>query len=826
MKSLFAQVVFPLPMNRAFTYAIPPDLAETVHRGSRVLAPFGRQTLEGVVVETTSETDVAESRVRPLLDCFDDEPFFSEELLDLCRWVGETYLSSWGEALDAATPAGVRVVAHRRVFLTEMATPDAVSALRTRSPMQAAILDALASRDGETVDRLRLAVGGASPYHALARLAATGFVRIEEELREGASPKTVLVAELVPSPEEASRLLAELREKAPKQASALETLCRRNDAMPVAELVRETDATYGVIRALEAKGLLRVHDVEESRSAFSDEVEALALSAEPLPLNRDQKSAVDAILDAFETGRGGVFVLRGVTGSGKTEVYLHAIRRVLDAGRSAILLVPEIALTPQTVSRLVARFGLRVAVLHSRLSAGERYDEWRRVRSGDADIVVGPRSAIFAPVRRLGIAILDEEHEGSYKQDDPAPRYHAREVATYRAARNGAPLVLGSATPSLESHYRTITGEYRLLGMPSRVGDIALPPVHVCDMREELKRGNRTIFAERLRVAVADRLRRGEQTMLYLNRRGFSTYVFCRDCGYVEQCPICHISLTHHEQTRILVCHHCGYVRPMPAKCPQCAGKRIKYLGLGTQQVEEETRKAFPKARIARMDADTTATKGAHERILDAFRRGEQDILIGTQMIAKGLDFPRVTLVGVLLAETSLNLPDFRAGERTFNLLTQVAGRSGRSTLGGEVVFQTYTPEHFSIVAAQRHDYEAFCEQELKVREQYGYPPYTRALRVLLRSEDERAVIEASQSLGNTMTTLAKEERFGGIVVKGPAQAPFARIRGQNRWHILLCASSAEALREFVSRTLEDSPPTVTKGVVAVTIDVDPLTVL
>jgi len=345
-------------------------------------------------------------------------------------------------------------------------------------------------------------------------------------------------------------------------------------------------------------------------------------------------------------------------------------------------------------------------------------------------------------------------------------------------------------------------------------------------MREELRRGNRTLFAERLRSAIADRLQRGEQTILFLNRRGFSTSVFCRDCGYVERCPTCAISLTYHAPRSILVCHHCGYVRPMPTHCPQCGGRRIKYLGLGTQQVEEETHKAFPHARIVRMDADTTTTKGAHERILDAFRRGEKDILIGTQMIAKGLDFPRVTLVGVLLAETSLNLPDFRASERTFSLLTQVAGRSGRSPLGGEVVIQTYMPEHYAIVAAQHHDYETFCKEELGIREAYGYPPYTRALRVLLRSEDERAVVEASQALGATMTALAETEPFRGVVVKGPAQAPWARIRGQTRWHLLVCAPSAERLREFALRALQEAPPTVTRGAVSVTLDLDPLAVL
>lgn len=823
MEPIFAEVVFPLPTSQTFTYVVPPELAESVSRGSRVLAPLGRQTLEGVVVGISNKSAVEEKRLRVLLDCPDEEPFFCEELLELCRWVAETYLSSWGEALDAATPAGVGVVAERRAYRTPHTTSEVLESLRKRAPLQAALLETLFVRDGQTIEQLRAAVKGVSPYHALARLVAEGYVRIEEEKNRGLSPRRVLAAELVLTPHETSHRLDVLREKAPKQATLLEALCKRHAPTPLTELIRETGATYDAIRALEAKGLLRVSSLEERRSPFSEEMEAIPLSPEPLPLTPDQETAVKAILEAFKKGRNDVFVLHGVTGSGKTEVYLHVIRHVLEAGRGALLLVPEIALTSQTVSRLLARFGRRIAVLHSRLSAGERYDEWRRVRSGEADVVVGARSAVFAPIQRLGIVILDEEHESSYKQEDPPPRYHAREVAIQRGRWHQIPIVLGSATPSLESYYRARTGEYRLLRMPSRVGTATLPPVSVCDLREELRRGNRSIFAERLRQAVTERLHRREQVMLYLNRRGFSTYVFCRDCGYVERCPICHISLTHHEHTRLLVCHHCGHVRPLPSSCPQCGGKRIRYLGLGTQQVEKETHKAFPTARVARMDADTTTAKGSHERILNAFRRGDYDILIGTQMIAKGLDFPRVTLVGVLLAETSLHLPDFRAGERTFHLLTQVAGRSGRSSLGGEVIFQTYMPEHYAIAAAQHHDYEGFCDQELKEREQYGYPPYTRALRILLRSEEEPALIAASHTLGTTLATLCRQKQFRDVVVKGPAPAPFARIRGFHRWHLLLCAPSVEGLRELARQALEASPP---PGVVAVTLDVDPQTLL
>jgi primosomal protein N' (replication factor Y) len=450
---------------------------------------------------------------------------------------------------------------------------------------------------------------------------------------------------------------------------------------------------------------------------------------------------------------------------------------------------------------------------------------------------------VFAPLRRLGIVIVDEEHESSYKQDDPAPRYDAREVARRRAEGAGAVLLLGSATPSLESIHAVRSGRMRVLRLPQRVNGIALPPVHVSDMREELRRGNRTVFSDRLRQAIVHRLAQREQTMLLLNRRGFSTYVFCRDCGHVELCPNCRVSLTYHQRAPfrrphgerradardgagVLVCHHCLHVRPTPTRCRECGGQRIRYLGLGTQQVEEETRAAFPDARVARMDTDTTARKGSHGRILAAFRDGQYDILIGTQMIAKGLDFPNVTLVGVILAETSLFLPDFRAAERAFCLLTQVAGRSGRSPKGGEVVFQTYRPDHYSIAAAQRHDYDAFCEMELPQRDEHHYPPFTHALRVLVRGDDENAVIEAARQLGDALADVGDgEEGADTLLVRGPAPAPLARLRGQYRWHLLLRAERPQALRERALAVLEKVPP-ATHASVAIVLDMDPVSLL
>ena len=819
----YAEVALPLPMQQEFTYAIPDELAANARRGSRALAPFGPQKLEGVIVGLRDDIPPEAQRIRPLLDALDGEPFFSDAMLDLCRWVGDEYLASWGEALAAAIPGGLRVTARRRVWLADGVDAGALAGLTSRAPLQHAILGALLQRDGQTVNRLRALMPGSAVHSPVATLTARGLVRVEHEFGRGSGPRRVLTASLTHTPRETVEKIEALRARAPKQALALQFLCRVEGAAPVSQVVRETGAGHGALRSLESKGLVLIEETEEYRGSYADESGGLDLSTTPLPLNPDQAHAVAAIGAAARSGSHQTFLLHGVTGSGKTEVYMQAMQPVLDAGRSALVLVPEIALTPQTVTRLVQRLGRRVAVLHSRLSGGERYDEWQRIRRREADIVVGPRSAVFAPVVELGIVIVDEEHESTYKQDEPAPRYHAREVARRRADVAEAPLVLGSATPALESLYRVRTGHDRLLSMPKRVLDIAMPTVHIVDMREELQLGNATIFSGRLREGIEKSLSRDEQVILFLNRRGHSTYVFCRDCGHVETCDDCHVSLTFHRRQALLLCHHCGHVRKPPDTCAECASHRIRHLGLGTQQVEEAAREMFQEARVTRMDADTTTRKGSHGEILQAYRDHEIDILVGTQMIAKGLDFPNVTLVGVILADTTLYLPDFRAAERSFNLLTQVAGRSGRSSRGGEVVFQTYQPEHYSIVAASNHDYDAFSEQELAQREEYDYPPYFRAVRLLLRGEDERDVIESGRRLADLVEELrGEDDRWALVIAKGPVPAPMSRVRGMYRWHLLLRSVDADDARSLARAALDRHP----KGRATIIVDADPMSLL
>ena len=506
---------------------------------------------------------------------------------------------------------------------------------------------------------------------------------------------------------------------------------------------------------------------------------------------------------------------------------MQAMTEILENGKSVIVLVPEISLTPQTASRFVGRFGERVALLHSRLSDGERYDQWHRIQRGEADIVIGPRSAVFAPVKALGMLIIDEEHSDSYKSET-APRYHAREVAQKRGELANCPVLLGSATPSLESFHRSKNGSYRLLNLPHRVLDRKLPEVHIVDMRTELKKGNRTIFSEVLRNSITERLARKEQIILFLNRRGHSTYVFCRNCGYVERCANCAISLTFHLETKQLVCHHCGDKRPTHPSCPQCGSPAIRYFGLGTEAVEQEVQKTFPQARVKRFDADSTARKNAHQKILDAFAQQKIDILIGTQMVSKGLDFPNVTLVGVITADTILNLPDFRASEHTFSLLTQVAGRSGRAELEGKVIIQTYMPDHYCIASAQKHDYLGFYAQEVETRDVLRYPPFSHVATLLLRGKDETAVIEAAHAVQTQLQIWLEAQAPGQPVVEilGPAPAPLSKIEGKFRWHFLLRSNSVESISRLLKHLTDEPPVAVKPNIIELVIDIDPTNTL
>jgi primosomal protein N' (replication factor Y) len=635
--------------------------------------------------------------------------------------------------------------------------------------------------------------------------------------------KTKQVIKLAQSVEESKKLLDKISDRAYKQKEVFSFLIDNPKInLTNTELAEKLETTSGIIRTLINKGYLQYVEKEVKRNPHSHHNFRKTTPLDPTP---EQKVAIEEISSALEQKESSTILLKGVTGSGKTEVYLQVIAKTLESGKDTIVLVPEISLTPQTIARFKGRFGDQVAVLHSQLSAGERFDEWRRIKFGDVKIVVGARSAVFAPFNNLGLIIIDEEHETSYKQEDH-PKYHAREVAVKRAELVGAVTLLGTATPSLEAYHRTEIGEYKLIELKKRIDDRPLPTVELIDMRKELKTGNKTMFSQPLQEGMIDRLKKGEQTMIFLNRRGFSTFVQCRECGHVMKCNDCDVSLTYHATPNILQCHYCDHKEGVPNICPNCESIYIKYFGVGTQKVEEGLKELFPEAKVARMDVDTTRRKGEYERILSAFKQGKIDILVGTQMIAKGHDFSNVTLVGVITADTALNLPDFRAGERTFQLLTQVAGRTGRGEKAGEVIIQSYTPEHYSIQFSKNHDYNGFYNFEIETRKFASYPPFTHIISIVISDEREDKVIEVSNLLSDIIREKLNKIDDEGIMLLGPVQAPLSRVRGQYRWQLLLKGKELEKIRKVNQESLLKLNELSTLKTIKVSVDVDPLGML
>ena len=615
-----------------------------------------------------------------------------------------------------------------------------------------------------------------------------------------------------------------IRRRAPKQAALIEELIAANVALPVPDLLARAGAGDSALKGLEKKGIL---DLVEKASESIAEIFGQSGSGEsqqalPVTMTGAQNEAVAALSQAIQSGAYKGFLLQGVTGSGKTEVYLRVLEEILDSGKQGIVLVPEIALTPQTAERFERRLGSeRVEVLHSHLTGGERAEAWRKIRAGTIDVVVGARSALFAPLARLGCIIIDEEHEGAFKQDT-APRYHARTVACERARMNSALLVLGSATPSLESSQAARTAALTQLVLPERVAGRSLPDVIAVDMRSENQETKKYNYLSRaLRKAIRETLDEKDQSILFLNRRGFATVITCVRCGHTEKCSQCDITLTNHKEKDALTCHYCGLIKPVPEHCSACGAPGVKFWGLGTERVENEVRRLFPTARVARMDSDTMSRREAYLDTLSAFRKGEIDILIGTQMIAKGLDFPNVTLVGIVLADTSLHMPDFRSRERTFQLVEQVSGRAGRGEKGGRVIVQTYLPNDPALKYATKHDFAGFLMEELGVRKSFGYPPFTHLARILVRSKDVVKGREAAQYASNTI----RETSGGnGLKILGPSPAPIARLEGWYRFHVLIKADEPEQLDELFSGPLWDGLKKL-KGAEA-QVDVEPMAML
>jgi primosomal protein N' (replication factor Y) len=807
MSRTFVDVALPLASVGSLTYEVPDDLKDRAVPGARVVVPMRQREMVGVVVGVGRPEAALAARARPILAAPDPTPVLDATLLELASWTGAHYAAAPGLVLRAMLPAALFSEGVPIVRVTGELPAGAPPAL-------ASLLKGVRGERGVKLAQVRKA-GGATAVRYVQRLAGLGRAELLTLPPRTAAPeKSERVIRLTGEPltlgERDARFV-----RAPRQRQAYDVI-ESLGGSAAAEQLANANLPGSALRALIKAGLARAESVRRERDPFA----AMAVSAPPGEPTPQQREAI-AALESLDPG--GVALLFGVTGSGKTLVYLDFLRRIVADGRSAIVLVPEIGLTPQTVARFRGVFGDQVAVLHSALSDGERYDAWCALREGRRKVAVGARSVIFAAVPDLGAIVVDEEHDASYKQADPAPRYHARQVAMRRAQIAGARLVLGSATPSLETWAAAESGAVRLIALPERIGARPLPRVDVVDLREAPLSGGPVAWSEALDRAVEGALARGEQAMLLLNRRGFSTFVQCPACGTVIECPNCSVALTYHHQPPTLRCHHCDHRERPPAACPSCGEAVQRFRGAGTQQVEDHVAARFPTARIARMDVDTTSGKWAHHRILADVAEHRVDILVGTQMIAKGLDFPNVTVVGVVDADVALNLPDFRSSERTFQLLTQVAGRAGRGPRGGRVLVQTRQPSHPAVACASRHDVAGFARAELEERRDPPYPPHSHLANLVLSGPKERAVGEAAVALADWLRALFDARSEARADLLGPAPCPIQRLRGRFRWHLLLREKESARLTRLVGYVAAHAP---VPGSVRLVIDRDPVALL
>ena len=810
----FAEIALPLPVDQVFSYSIPDNLLDAALPGRRVSVVFTNRRMTGLITALSDTCPV--DRYRPLLDVLDHEPVLDATLLELTGWIGRYYLCPWGEAIKAALPAGLLSESEQIVSRDGPCPPESMDRLRRAAPRQAELLAQVPEQGAVTLSSLRRRTRIRQPFAALRGLEAKGLVSITIGESGGAPGiRYETWVELIPSKEEAARIVSRLIPRATRQASCINLLARHDGRLTTEQLRHLGKIERDVVRRLEKKGLVSLNEVESIRDPYRDA--ELPDPAEVDPTS-EQAEALREIHGAIGDGAFKSLLLYGVTGSGKTHVYVKSIEKTLEAGKSAIVLVPELALTPQAVRQFRAHFGDLVTVLHSGLSPGERYDSWRRTRAGDYRIVVGARSAVFAPLSNLGLIVIDEEHEPSYKQFDDPPLYHARDVAIVRARMVNAVTVMGSATPSLETYANTRSGKFACCRLTQRVDRRPLPGVRIVDMREERRLGRLSVFSSPLANRIKDRLDRKEQIILFLNRRGFSPFVQCYDCGHSVSCPHCSVTMTYHADSLFMRCHYCDHRDQAPEVCPKCRSGSIGYRGVGTQRVEEELKDRYPEARIVRMDMDTTSRKGAHQDIFHRVLNHEADILLGTQMVAKGFDFPNVTLVGVISADTSLNLPDFRASERTFQLLTQVAGRTGRGKLGGEVIVQTYSQGHHSIASAQTHDYESFFAREISDRKALSYPPFGRMVGMLFQGEQDDYVMREARRFAELM-----RKQPGALNILGPAPPVIARVRNQYRWQIVARSSHSARLRDAVRRVRQHWERAADNRRVHLKVDVDPV---
>ena len=794
-----AKVIVDVPAqqtNKPFDYKIPTRLQHVLKQGMRVIVPFGPRKVQGFVIDIVSESEFP--KLREIIEPMDIQPILNKELLQLSDWLTEQTLCYKISAFQVMLPPALKAKYEKKIRIKDR------QMLHALPP---SLQHYFAKQDTINWEDV-LKSGELSHFQ---KQVEDGILEVLYIVKERVKKKQIKI--IAPSIDMLEKK-AELSKRNTKQIMVIDYFISNPKPIERQKILSLLGISSSVIKSLVDKGILYESMQEVYRDPYQDRIFE---HTEPLQLTEEQSVAIKPILQTIEEKRHDVFLLYGITGSGKTEVYMQSIQKVLEEGREGIVLVPEISLTPQMVNRFKGRFGDEVAVLHSGLSIGEKYDEWRKIQRKEVRVAVGARSAIFAPFENLGIIIIDEEHETSYKQEDN-PRYHARDVAIERARTHNCPVILGSATPSLETFARAKKGVYQLLTLSKRMNDQSLPTVDIVDMREELREGNRTMFSRVLYDKLQDRLMKKEQTVLFLNKRGHSSFVMCRDCGYVIQCPNCDISLTYHRYQQQMKCHYCGYEAVVPTICPECTSEHIRYFGTGTQKVEEELGKIFPEARVIRMDVDTTSRKGSHEKLLTAFEEGKADILLGTQMIAKGLDFPNITLVGVLSADTMLHLPDFRSSEKTFQLLTQVSGRAGRHELAGEVVIQTYSPEHYSIELASQQDFDQFYQKEMMIRKIHQYPPFYYLALITVSHEELMKVVDVTEKISVTLSSRLSK----GAHILGPVACPIPRINNKYRYQCIVKYKKEPKLTQTLKMILDHYQQDIHRTGLQISIDKNP----
>ena len=776
---MYVEIVFPLPFRKSFTYLVPTELEKQAKIGVRAVAPFGKRTLTGFIINKVKKVSIKEE-IKPITDILDEQPIVDSEGLKFYAWLADYYLCSFGEALKLAVPYGSEVESKRKIIPDQKACAHLLTKEKNKSSTRGKILKVLSEKKEINLQQLQKIVKKKNIYSILRTLQQQGVITLLDLMQPAkVKAKTVNYVKLNKTVAQVYSLFPEIERRSPKQVKLLlELVAAKGKGLPVAELLHKTASSKSSLDSLSAKGIVKIYEQEIDRKY----VEHYKEEQTKFTLSHQQEKVIGEVSKEIDEDKFKTFLLHGVTGSGKTQVYIELTKKVLEKKKTALILVPEISLTPQITSRFFNAFGDEVTVMHSRMSPGERYDSWHRIIKGKSSVVIGARSALFAPLKNIGLIVVDEEHDASYKQSDMVPKYNARDAAIMLGSISNCPVLLGSATPSIESMYNAKTGKYHLLELPERIDNAKLPVITLVDVNKERKKQRmENIFSRILLDKIEERLKRGEGVIILQNRRGFSTQIYCTDCGEVELCDNCSVPMVYHINKNNIQCHYCGLVKDVPNACTHCGSIQLKYFGTGTERVEDELEYYFPKVKMSRIDSDSITKKSALSRLLLSFGSGEIDILVGTQMVSKGLDFSRVTLVGVISAETTLWLPDFRADERTFQLLTQVSGRAGRSKVPGEVIIQTQNEKHFALQMVLNNNYIGFYEREIADRERMGFPPFTRISLIETKDQSNERAKGALTGFYNEL------KRFSKLIsISSPTPAIISRLKGQYRYQILI----------------------------------------